>query len=198
MFLPEKPSILPHSDISNDHQRTYERRQSPRTASYYSGRVCTNSHLFSCWLAGLGYVPRYNGTVHVLTIALCPDIPTFKRHIVKIASAGVGLVISGSMGEANHLAPAERIALIRAAREALDNASPSLAHVPIIAGTGTGSTKQTIELTRDAYEAGADYAIVIASGFFAGVIANDRAALKSFWSDVATASPLPIFIYNCA
>lgn len=116
---------------------------------------------------------------------------------MKIASAGVGVLVSGSMGEALHLSPAERITLIEAAREALDSASPSLSHVPVIAGTGAGSTRQTIELTRDAYQAGADYVIVICSGFFAGALAGDRKALKSFWADVATASPLPVFIYNC-
>jgi hypothetical protein len=99
------------------------------------------------------------------------------------------------MGEAHHLAPSERVALIHAAREALDEAS--LTQVPIIAGTGAGSTRQTIQLTRDAYDAGADYAIIIASGFFAGVLRNDRQALKDFWADVARTSPLPIFIYNC-
>lgn len=124
------------------------------------------------------------------------DISTYQRHAVKIASAGVGLVISGSMGEAHHLSPSERITLIESAREALDTAEPSLAHVPIIAGTGAGSTRQTIELTRDAYQAGADFAIVICSGFFAGALANDRAALKGFWADVAKSSPLPVIIYN--
>ncbi|KAF8343862.1 uncharacterized protein EI90DRAFT_3163846 [Cantharellus anzutake] len=124
------------------------------------------------------------------------DLETFKIQVVKVAIAGVGIVIAGTMGEAHHLSPSERIALIKAARSALDDASPSLAHVPIIAGTGSGSTKQTIELTHDAYQAGADYAIVIMSGFFAGALASNRNALKRYWSDVAENSPLPLFIYN--
>ncbi len=122
---------------------------------------------------------------------------TFKTHVVKVATAGVGVVISGTMGEAHHLTASERSALIKAARNALDEASPSLAHVPIIAGTGSGSTRETIDLTRDAYDAGADYAIVIMSGFFSGALANNRRALKSYWSDVAEKSPMPLFIYNC-
>lgn len=99
------------------------------------------------------------------------------------------------MGEAHHLSPSERITLIESTREALDSAG--LTHVPIIAGTGAGSTRQTIELTQDAYAAGADFAIVIMSGFFAGALANDRAALKGYWADVAKSSPLPVIIYNC-
>ena len=126
-----------------------------------------------------------------------PDLDTFKTHVVKVAAAGVGLVVCGTMGEAHHLTASERIALINTARSALDEASPSLAHVPIIAGSGSGSTRQTIDLTRDAYDAGADYAIVIMSGFFAGALANNRRALKAYWSDVAKSSPMPLLIYNC-
>lgn len=86
--------------------------------------------------------------------------------------------------------------LIHAARKALDNAG--LSHVPIIAGTGAGSTRETIELTNEAAAAGADYAIVIASGYFAGAWAANRAALKAFWVEVSQKSPIPVMIYNCA
>ena len=85
--------------------------------------------------------------------------------------------------------------LIRAARRVLDEAG--LTEVPIVAGTGTGSTRETIELTKEAALAGADYAIVIASGYFAGVLANNKQALKDFWEEVAEKSPIPVIIYNC-
>lgn len=68
------------------------------------------------------------------------------------------------MGEAHHLSHAERKTLITTARKVLDAAG--LERVPIIAGTGAGSTRETIELSRQAAEAGADVAIVIASGYF--------------------------------
>ncbi|KAF8965260.1 dihydrodipicolinate synthetase [Flammula alnicola] len=87
------------------------------------------------------------------------------------------------MGEAIHLSHSERVKLIHAARKALDNA-------------GAGSTRETIELTSEAAAAGADYAIVIASGYFAGALANNRAALKAFWVEVAEKSPIPVIIYN--
>lgn len=99
------------------------------------------------------------------------------------------------MGEAIHLSHSERVKLIHVARKALDNAG--LNHVPIIAGTGAGSTRETIELTNEAATAGADYAIVIASGYFAGALANNRAALKAFWVEVSEKSPIPVMIYNC-
>lgn len=123
------------------------------------------------------------------------DIPSFEAHVIRTASAGVGPLIAGSMGEAIHLSHSERVKLIHVARKALDNAG--LNHVPIIAGTGAGSTRETIELTNEAATAGADYAIVIASGYFAGALANNRAALKAFWVEVSEKSPIPVMIYNC-
>ncbi|KAB5596489.1 Dihydrodipicolinate synthetase family protein [Ceratobasidium theobromae] len=120
------------------------------------------------------------------------DVPTFKKHIIYLARAGMGILVSGSMGEAHHLTPEERVILIHAAREALD--SVGLTTVPVIAGTGIGSTKGTIELTRQAAEAGADYSIVIASGYYAGGLNNE--SLTRFFLDVAAASPIPVIVYN--
>ena len=100
------------------------------------------------------------------------------------------------MGEAHHLSHGERTTLIKEARHALDQAG--FTTMPIIAGTGAGSTRETIELCEEAAEAGADYAIVIVSGYFAGVLANNRKALKAFWTEVAEKSPIPVIIYNCA
>jgi len=99
------------------------------------------------------------------------------------------------MGEAIHLSHDERATLIRTARETLDLAG--LTHMPLIAGTGAGSTRETIELCKEAENAGADYAIVIASGYFAGALSENKKALKAFWSDVAENSPIPVMIYNC-
>ncbi|KZP19505.1 aldolase [Athelia psychrophila] len=120
------------------------------------------------------------------------DIPTFETHIVRLANAGVPPLIAGSMGEGIHLSHQERITLIKAGRKALDAAGYT--KIPIIAGTGAGSTRETINLTQEAADAGADYAIVIASGYFAGALT--RAALKAFWVEVSAKSPIPVIIYN--
>ncbi|KAH9928765.1 dihydrodipicolinate synthetase [Amylocystis lapponica] len=122
------------------------------------------------------------------------DLESFKAHVVRAAKAGVRPLIAGSMGEASHLTHSERTAVIRAGREALDGAG--FAEFPVIAGTGTGSTRETIELCKEAKEAGADYAIVIASGYFAGVLAGHKKALKAYWMEVAEKSPIPVIIYN--
>lgn len=99
------------------------------------------------------------------------------------------------MGEASHLTHSERVTVIQATRKALDAAG--FADTPIIAGTGTGSTRETIELTKEAATAGADYAIVITSGYFAGVLAGNKDALKAFFTEVSAKSPIPVIIYNC-
>lgn len=115
---------------------------------------------------------------------------------MRVAAAGVGPLLTGSMGEAHHLSRSERTRLITAARKALDHAG--FTKTPLIVGTGVGSTRETIEITREAAAAGADYSIVIASGYYAGAYANNKKALKAFFSEVASKSPIPVMIYNCA
>jgi len=122
------------------------------------------------------------------------DIPTLQNHVVRVAKAGVKPLLCGSMGEGHHLTHDERTALIKATRQALDDAG--FVHMPIIAGTGTGSTRETVQLCREAAQAGADATIVIASGYFAGVLAGNKEALKEYWTEVASKSPIPVMVYN--
>ena len=112
-----------------------------------------------------------------------------------MAKAHVGILVCGTMGEAHHLSPEERIAVIKATREALDGAGFHSAF--IIAGTGVGSTRETIARTEEAAAAGADYSIVIPPGYFAAALGHDRKALKEFFKDVSEASPIPVMVYNC-
>lgn len=99
------------------------------------------------------------------------------------------------MGEGVHLSHADRVALIKTTREALDDAK--FTDTPIIIGTGAGSTRETVQLSKEAAEAGADYVIVITPGYFAGALAGNRKALKAFFTEVAEKSPIPVIIYNC-
>lgn len=122
------------------------------------------------------------------------DIPSFENHVVRVATAGVGPVLAGSMGEAIHLSHEERVILIKTARKALDHVG--LLSVPIIAGIGAGSTRESIDLAHEAAAAGADYGIVITSGYFAGALAGNKAALKAFFQEVSSKSPIPVMIYN--
>ncbi|TFK96158.1 dihydrodipicolinate synthetase [Pterulicium gracile] len=120
------------------------------------------------------------------------DIPSYEAHVVRVASAGVGPLLAGSMGEAVHLSPVERITLIKVARKALD--TRGLTHVPLIVGTGAPSLRETHELTKAAADAGADAVIVIASGYFAGAMTKD--SLKDYFLQIAKRSPVPVMLYN--
>ncbi|TFK55120.1 dihydrodipicolinate synthetase [Heliocybe sulcata] len=120
------------------------------------------------------------------------DLQTLEKHVIRAAQAGVGPLLAGSMGEAHHLSHSERVAMIKAVRRALDNSG--LTEVPIIVGTGAGSTRESLELCNEAADAGADYGIAITSGYFAGAL--DKRALKAFYTEIAAKSPIPIIVYN--
>ncbi|KUJ15975.1 putative dihydrodipicolinate synthase [Mollisia scopiformis] len=122
------------------------------------------------------------------------DLAAFKKHIQFTASAGTIPVISGTMGEAPHLSAAERTALIIIGREALDEIN--LTSIPIVAGIGATSTRESIQLAKEAAAAGADFAIAIPPGYYAGVLKADVTAIKSFFVDIAEASPIPVMMYN--
>jgi 4-hydroxy-2-oxoglutarate aldolase len=60
--------------------------------------------------------------------------------------------------------------------------------------SGANNTRDTITLCKKAAESGADVAIVIAPGYYS--FGLPKPALKQFFLDVASASPIPIMIYN--
>ncbi|SJX64737.1 uncharacterized protein SRS1_15554 [Sporisorium reilianum f. sp. reilianum] len=122
------------------------------------------------------------------------DLASWKTHVLRIASAGSGLVVMGTNGEAIHLNASERFQLVSTVRQYLSEAG--LSSTQIIAGTGVGSVKETIANCVDAARAGADAAIVILPGYFAGGLGKDRAAMKQFFTAVADRSPVPVMVYN--
>lgn len=123
------------------------------------------------------------------------DLDAFSQHVRFIADAGTIPVVAGSAGEAPHLTAEERKQLIRTARSALDKAG--IEGVPIVAGVGAPSTRETISLARDAEIAGADFVMVIPPGYYAGELQKEAGrALSQFFVDVAAASPLPVILYN--
>lgn len=132
---------------------------------------------------------------HGLTLPRNIDLQALEAHVIYLAGAGVRPLLAGTLGEGLHLAHGERTRIIHSARKVLDAAGFS--NIPIIAGAGGGSTRETIALCEEVAAAGADAAIVITPGYFAGVLANHRRALKEFYVEVAAKSPVPVLIYNC-
>jgi 4-hydroxy-tetrahydrodipicolinate synthase len=97
-----------------------------------------------------------------------------------------GVVVNGTTGEASSLSEDERVALIRAALEAIGD------RATVVAGTGTNSTEHSIQLTEQAQEAGA-HAVLVVTPYYnkppqRGIVAHFEA--------VATATDLPVVAYN--
>lgn len=116
-----------------------------------------------------------------------------KKHLEFLISSGLpGVVICGTNGEAAAVTPQEKSKLISLARSvAQDLGRPELA---ITCGTYGGCTQAIIEDTKVAAEAGADFALVLVPSFFHFAI--DQDAIIGFFQEVASASPIPIIIYN--
>jgi L-threo-3-deoxy-hexylosonate aldolase len=121
------------------------------------------------------------------------DIQTIKKHAVRLAKSGlVGLVTMGSNGEAVHLSGEEKIAVTKATREALDDAG--FTQVPIIVGATEGSVRGTINLIKKSQSAGGEYVLLLPPSYFRGLM--DEEAIYNYFMEVASASPLPIILYN--
>ncbi|PGH14734.1 hypothetical protein AJ79_02900 [Helicocarpus griseus UAMH5409] len=121
------------------------------------------------------------------------DLETVGTHAVRMARAGVaGLTTQGSNGEAAHLSHSERNLVTKTTREALDRAG--FTHVPIIVGCGAQSTRETIKLCEEAAASGGDYVLVLPPAYYKCLYKPQ--SMIEFFTDVATASPIPVLIYN--
>ncbi|KAI1484922.1 hypothetical protein F5X96DRAFT_662194 [Biscogniauxia mediterranea] len=121
------------------------------------------------------------------------DLDALQKHVTRLAQAGVaGLVIQGSNGEAPHLDHSERKQVISTALATLKQYGKPDA--VIIAGCGAQSTRETIQLCQEASESGAHFALVLSPSYWVG--AMQQPTIQKFFSDVASASPIPILLYN--
>jgi 4-hydroxy-tetrahydrodipicolinate synthase len=107
--------------------------------------------------------------------------------VERLIGAGVaGLVPGGSTGEFTTLTGAERRALIDATVEA------AAGRVPVVAGTGALSTRETVELSVHAERAGAA-AVMIVPPFYEALAWRE---LHAHYTAVADAIEIPIMYYN--
>ncbi len=114
-----------------------------------------------------------------------PFVRNLKAHL----DAGLnGILVSGSSGESSLLDCAERRLLTEWARQVVQP------NQWLLAGTGSESTRLTISRCRDAADAGADAALVIAPHYF--LKRMSEAALLAHFRAVADASPIPVLLYN--
>ncbi len=115
------------------------------------------------------------------------DEDALRAHIERQIEAGVeGLIPAGSTGEAATLSVAEHKQVIRITVE------QAAGRVPVIAGTGSNNTAESIELTAAAHSLGADAALLISPYYNKptqeGIYQHHRA--------IAEAVHLPQVLYN--
>ncbi|CAK7211160.1 hypothetical protein SEUCBS140593_001075 [Sporothrix eucalyptigena] len=116
-----------------------------------------------------------------------------RKHFAFLAESGLhGVVIAGTNGEAVTLSGEEKTQLVKEARAAATAAGAS--DLVITVGCGGQSTHQVIAETRLAAAAGADFALVLVPSYFH--FAMNEEAIVTFFEELATASPIPVLIYN--
>ena len=104
----------------------------------------------------------------------------------QIASGSSGLVPVGTTGESPTLSHGEHRRVVELCVEA------AAGRVPVIAGAGSNSTREAIALVQHAEKAGADGVLVVTPYYNK----PNQPGLKAHFSAVATATRLPVVIYN--
>ncbi|PHH83275.1 hypothetical protein CDD82_2455 [Ophiocordyceps australis] len=135
------------------------------------------------------YVP----TVAFFTPHDAIDVETTAKHAKRLAAAGIaGLVTQGSNGEAAHLDRGERQLVTRVTRSALDDCGKS--HMPLIVGCGAQSTRETVQLCREAAESGGSHALILPPSYYGSLLTTEL--IMDHFRTVAQESPLPLVVYN--
>ncbi len=115
------------------------------------------------------------------------DEEAFRAHLDRQIEAGVDAVIpAGTTGEAATLSFAEHKHLIGITVEHVGG------RIPVIAGTGSNNTAESIELTQSARELGADAALLISPYYNKPT----QEGIYQHYRAVAEAVHLPQIIYN--
>jgi 4-hydroxy-tetrahydrodipicolinate synthase len=121
---------------------------------------------------------RHDGTIDLDTLANLTEW--------QIESGVEGLVPCGSTGESATLSHAEHAQVVRHVIE------QARGRVPVIAGAGSNSTIEAVELTREAREAGADAALLISPYYNKPT----QEGIFHHYRTVAEETGLPIIAYN--
>jgi len=97
-----------------------------------------------------------------------------------------GLVIAGTTGESATLEKGEHVALIRRAAEMVEG------RIPVIAGTGSNSTRQTVDLSLEVADAAIDGYLLVVPYYNKPV----QEGLYQHFRTIADAVDKPIMLYN--
>jgi 4-hydroxy-2-oxoglutarate aldolase len=110
------------------------------------------------------------------------NIEKYNQHALS------GYVVLGSTGEGILMNDVEGLKAIELVRS---TASPGKI---VIAGTGTDSTKPTIEFTNKAADAGAHFALVVTPFYYKAQMTAQ--ALEAYYTEVADKSKIPVILYS--
>lgn len=115
------------------------------------------------------------------------DFAAMETHLETQLDAGVhGIIVLGSLGENSTLTGAEKRALIGFFRQAIHG------RAPLVACVAECSTREACALAGDAQDLGADALMLLPPMRYA----SDRAETLRYFEDVASATTLPIMLYN--
>ena len=118
------------------------------------------------------------------------DHQSLKHNLNQLSATNIaGLVVNGSNGEFAQLTEKERVQIVQKSREYFSDSKRS-----IIAGSGCESTNQTIEMTNNMADVGADVALVITPSYYKSGM-QDKHFLNHF-KKVADKSKIPVVLYN--
>jgi 4-hydroxy-tetrahydrodipicolinate synthase len=115
------------------------------------------------------------------------DEESYRRHIEWQIESGIdGLVPCGTTGESATLSHAEHGKVIRICVEQVNK------RVPVLAGAGSNNTREAVELTRYAKDAGADGALLITPYYNKPT----QEGLVAHFTAIAKEVPMPFVVYN--
>lgn len=115
------------------------------------------------------------------------DLNKLGRNVQKYDAKNLsGYVLFGSNGESVFLTRDEKLQIILKVREQTKKI--------LIAGTGSDSIKETISLTNEAAEKGANYALIISPSFYKSEMKHH--SFLNFYNRVAESVMIPVIIYN--
>jgi 4-hydroxy-tetrahydrodipicolinate synthase len=113
------------------------------------------------------------------------DVASFRNIVEYVEKGGVaGMVACGTTGESATMSTQEHMELI--------DLTVDCANTTVIAGTGSNNTTEAVELTRHAYDAGAN-AVLIISPYYNK---PNNAGLIAHFSSIARSADIPVILYN--